>query len=499
MTRRDEVNGTVGLYDTLNKSSLYPHFFSFTDEAKLMGRPDPHIRDAVNAHLRKNNPGMCRHWFDDIEPLEISGGTLKLLVREPVQLKYLQKCCVEQFTEAAQAVTGLLLAVRFVGEADLLESASPVKQVSSSDQASDDEDTTDRGVFPGDDEMLISPDYSFTNFVVGPGNRLAHAASYAVAQKPGRAYNPLFVHGGVGLGKTHLLQAVCQLAMRQNASMRIYYISCNGFMNLFLDAVQAGHMAQFRHRFRNVDILVIDDIHDLSKRDRTQEEFFHTFNSLYQTGRQIILSSDAPPNEIPDLEERLISRFNCGLVARIEKPCYETRVAIVKSKASMRALKMPDDVASYIAAKIDTNIRELEGAITKIQGLALINNAIINLDLAKQAIGEPIMSAQASKPSIQSIIDAVTGYYGIKLTDLLSKRRHKSIALPRQVGMWLARKHTRYSLEEIGSYFGGRDHTTVMHAVRMIETKRELDPSLDLDVTRLEDQISMNPAVAFHE
>lgn len=464
-----------------------------------MGRPDPHIRDAVNAHLRKHNPGMCRHWFDDIEPLEISGGTLKLLVREPVQLKYLQRCCVEQFTEAAQAVTGLLLAVRFVGEADLMESASPVKHSPSINGESDEKNTTDSGVPPDDDEMLISPDYSFNNFVVGPGNRLAHAASYAVAQKPGRAYNPLFVHGGVGLGKTHLLQAVCQLAMRQNASMRIYYVSCNGFMNQFLDAVQAGLMAQFRHRFRNVDILVIDDIHDLSKRDRTQEEFFHTFNSLYQTGRQIILSSDAPPNEIPDLEERLISRFNCGLVARIEKPCYETRVAIVKSKASMRSLKMPDDVASYIAAKIDTNIRELEGAITKIQGLALINNALINLDLAKQAIGEPISSSQTSKPSIQSIIDAVTGYYGIKLTDLLSKRRHKSIALPRQVGMWLARKHTRYSLEEIGSYFGGRDHTTVMHAIRMIDSKRELDTTLDLDVTRLEDQISTHAAVAFQK
>jgi chromosomal replication initiator protein len=248
-----------------------------------------------------------------------------------------------------------------------------------------------------------------------------------------------------------------------------------------------------------VDLLVIDDIHDLSKRDRTQEEFFHTFNSLYQTGRQIILSSDAPPNEIPDLEERLISRFNCGLVARIEKPCFETRVAIVKSKAALRNLRMPDDVASYIAAKIDTNIRELEGAITKIQGLALINNAPFSLDLAKQAIGEPMAAAQSTKPSMQQIIDAVTGYYGIKLTDLLSKRRHKSIALPRQVGMWLARKHTRYSLEEIGSYFGGRDHTTVMHAIRMIETKRDADSALDLDVSRLEEQIATRAIVGIHD
>ncbi len=270
-------------------------------------------------------------------------------------------------------------------------------------------------------------------------------------------------------------------------------------MTQFLDAVQAGLMAQFRHRFRNVDILVIDDIHDLSKRDRTQEEFFHTFNSLYQTGRQIILSSDALPNEIPDLEERLTSRFNCGLVARIEKPCYETRVEIVKNKSSLRNLALPDDVASYIAAKIDSNIRELEGAITKIQGLALISNTLINLDLAKQAIGEPTGSTQSANPTIQEIIDAITGYYDVKLTDLLSKRRHKSIALPRQIGMWLARKHTRFSLEEIGSYFGGRDHTTVMHAIRMIDSKREFDNTLDLDVTRLEDQISTRAVGSFNE
>jgi len=463
-----------------------------------MGRPDPHTRDAINAHLRSNHPSMCRHWFDDIEPLEISGGTLRLLVKEPVQLKYLQRCCVEQFTEAAQSVTGRLLAVRFVGDADLVE-GHPAPRGDSNKPEFGNEDPTDRGLLSNDDDMLISPDYSFDNFVVGPGNRLAHAASYAVGKKPGRAYNPLFIHGGVGLGKTHLLQAICQLSMRLRPSMRIYYVSCNGFMTQFLDAVQAGLMAQFRHRFRNVDILVIDDIHDLSKRDRTQEEFFHTFNSLYQTGRQIILSSDALPNEIPDLEERLTSRFNCGLVARIEKPCYETRVAIVKNKSSLRNLALPDDVASYIAAKIDSNIRELEGAITKIQGLALISNTPVNLDLAKQAIGEPTGSSQSANPTIQEIIDAITGYYDVKLTDLLSKRRHKSIALPRQIGMWLARKHTRFSLEEIGSYFGGRDHTTVMHAIRMIDSKRECDNTLDLDVTRLEDQISTRAVGTFNE
>ncbi|MHC4909402.1 MAG: chromosomal replication initiator protein DnaA [Planctomycetota bacterium] len=443
-----------------------------------MGRPDPQLRDTILAHLRQHHASMCRHWFDEIEPVELSGGTLKLLVREQVQLKYLQRCCVKQFTDAAQAATDRLLAVRFVGEADLGEHT--------------DEEPDDQGgslTTQADEHMLLTPDHSFDNFIVGPGNRLGHAAAIAVSQKPGRAYNPLFIHGGVGLGKTHLLQAVCQAAMRSHPHLRIYYTSCNGFMNQFLDAVQKGQMSEFRHHFRRVDMLLIDDIHDLSNRDRTQEEFFHTFNSLYQAGKQIILSSDAPPSQIPSLEERLVSRFNCGLVAEIERPCYETRVAIVSNKASLRSIHIPDDVCSYIAAKIDTNIREIEGAIVKIQGIAMVSGQTITLDLAKQAIGDHVTPGGSPHPTIQNIIDAVTNYYDVKLADLLSKRRQKSIALPRQIAMWLARKHTRYSLEEIGGYFGGRDHTTVMHAIRAINTRRDDDPTLDHDVSHLEGQV----------
>jgi chromosomal replication initiator protein len=465
-----------------------------------MGRPDPHLSDAINTYLRKQCPSICRHWFDDIEPLEISGGTLKLLVRESVQLKYLRRCCVEQFQEAAQAVTGRLLVVRFVGESDLLEEAdarssedgTPVSPPAAVGSTAGDPSGELGSLM--DEDMLLSPDYSFDNFIVGPGNRLAHAAAIAVARKPGKAYNPFFIHAGVGLGKTHLLQSICQTVMRERAGVNMYYTSCDGFMTQFLDAVQAGKMASFRHRFRNVDMLVIDDIHDLSKRDRTQEEFFHTFNCLYQAGRQIVLSSDAPPNEIPDLEERLTSRFNCGLVARIDKPCFETRVEIVKSKAGMRGLRLPDDVASYVAAKIDSNIRELEGAITQIQNLGAVNDAPVDLDLAKQAIGEHASPTGSHHPTIQQIIDAITRFYDVKLTDLLSKRRHKSIALPRQVGMWLARKHTRYSLEEIGGYFGGRDHTTVMHAIKAVNSKRSDDTVLDQDVSRLEELIVTSPA-----
>jgi chromosomal replication initiator protein len=454
---------------------------------RSMGRPDPQLREAVFSHLKAHHSSICRHWFDDIELLEVSAGTLKLLVRELVQLKYLRRCCTDQFVEAAQAVTGRLLAVQFVGEHELSDEPGP-KPVD--DAVEPDFEDENRVPMLLSTDMLLSPDYSFENFIVGPDNRLAHAAAIAVARRPAKAYNPFFIHAGVGLGKTHLLQAICQTAMREHPRLQIYYTSCDGFMTQFLDAVQAGQMSSFRHKFRNVDMLVIDDIHDLSRRERTQEEFFHTFNCLYQAGRQIVLSSDASPNEIPDLEERLTSRFNCGLVARIDAPCYETRVEIVRSKARIRGVNIPDDVASYIGAKIDTNIRELEGAIVKLQSLSIVDNTPIDLELAKHAIGGHASPSSSQHPTIQQIIDTITRFYDIKLTDLLSKRRHKSIALPRQVGMWLARKHTRYSLEEIGGYFGGRDHTTVMHAIKAVNAKRQDDPSLDFDVNRLESELT---------
>jgi chromosomal replication initiator protein len=476
---------------------------------------------------------------------------LRLLVREPVQLRYLQRCCTSQFSEAAQSVTGRLLVVRFIGPDEV--SAGPVvdhdapaaksngrgpsassngngqhgtqqhvgrqrdETTTSGSSPSQPTDSTGAGAPPVppsitelkptaahshheqhsdhevfaalDEQTLLSPDYSFENFVVGPNNRLAHAAAIAVGERPGKAYNPYFVHGGVGLGKTHLLQAICQTILKKNPRARICYISCNTFMDLFHDAVKAGRMSDFRSRFRTVDVLVIDDIHFLSKREQTQEEFFHTFNTLYQAGKQIVLSSDAAPSEIPDLEERLTSRFSCGLVARIDRPDYETRVSIVKTKASLHDLVLPDDVPAYIAAKIDSNIRELEGALTKLRGLAAATGQPINLELAKQALSDITPSGGASQPTIQMIIEEVSRFFDVKLTDLLSKRRHKSIALPRQVCMWLARKHTRYSLEEIGGYFGGRDHTTVMHAIKTINEKRGADGKLLADVSRLEEQL----------
>jgi chromosomal replication initiator protein len=430
---------------------------------------DPTIWQRILQNVRHNHPSLNRVWFDQMVPRQLTGGVIQVTVSTPAQLNFCQSQCQQPFTAAAQAVTGRLIAVSFHCE-----------------------HLPRGGVFnEGDQPLPLNPDYAFENFVTGPCNRLPHAASVAVSEQPGKAYNPLFIHGGVGLGKTHLLQAVCQTVLERQPDARILYLSCDSFINQFMSAVETGDMNQFRYRYRNVDMLVIDDIHFLRGRERTQEEFFHTFNTLYQSHKQIILSADAAPSEIPELEERLVSRFNWGLVARIEKPCYETRVAILQKKARMRGLTLADDVVCYVAAKVENNTRELEGAITKIQGMSLLSAGKIDLDLAKAALGESATPEQ-KRITIQQIFDAVTKYYNVRLSDLQSKKRHKSIAFPRQVCMFLARKHTRYSLEEIGGYFGGRDHTTVLHAVRTVDGDCKEDPEINRQIQFIDGQLTGN-------
>jgi chromosomal replication initiator protein len=427
---------------------------------------DPTIWQQVMQQVRAHHPGLNRTWFDEMTPRQLTNGVIQVTVATPAQLNFCQSQCQQPFTVAAQSVTGRLVSVSF--KCDLPHG----------------------GVFnEGDLPLPLNPDYTFENFVTGPCNRLSHAAAVAVADQPGRAYNPLFIHGGVGLGKTHLLQAVSQTVLEKNPEARILYLSCDSFINQFILAVETGDMHQFRHRYRHVDLLVIDDIHFLAGHDRTQEEFFHTFNTLYQQHKQIILSADCPPSEIPELEERLISRFNWGLVARIEKPCYETRIAILQKKARMRGLTLPEDVICYVAARIENNTRELEGAVTKLQGLAMLQEGRIDLELAKAALGDSATPEQR-RITIQQIFESVTKYYNVRLSDLQSKKRHKSIAFPRQVCMYLARKYTRYSLEEIGGYFGGRDHTTVLHAVRTIGSDVQNDRETSEQINYLEAQLN---------
>src|SRR2546421_1227536 len=428
---------------------------------------DPATWERILSNVRTQHPSLNRVWFDQMKPRQLSNGVIQVTVPTPAQLNFCQGQCAQPFISAAQQVIGRLIVVSF--HCDSLGRG---------------------GVFnEGDQPLPLNPDYVFDSFVTGPCNRLPHAACVAVAEQPGKAYTPLFIHGGVGLGKTHLLQAVCQKVLERDPDARILYLSCDSFINQFITAIETGDMNQFRYRYRNVEMLVIDDIHFLAGRDRTQEEFFHTFNTLYQQHKQIILSADCPPSEIPELEERLVSRFNWGLVARIEKPCYETRVAILKKKARLRGLELPDDVLCHIAARVENNTRELEGAITKLQGMQLLTNGTIDLDLARQALGESATPDQR-RVTIQQILDAVTKYYNVRLSDLQSKRRHKSIAFPRQVCMYLARRNTRYSLEEIGGYFGGRDHTTVLHAVRTVDQDCKDDREINRQIAHIDGQLT---------
>jgi chromosomal replication initiator protein len=508
--------------------------------APMMG-PDRQLWAGMLAHLKSHHPALCRQWFHELEPLGVDTGVLRLRAQSAIHRDYLQRSCSDQFSDAARTVSKHLLTVQFLGPDDELPRPKPAPAVAANGHANGVSanhglsievkpvangvgvmsgsptatnlvrsmgekaaariaqpapapqsvpawDLTTKPSRPDTDSLVINPDYSFENFVIGPENRMSHAAAMAVCANPGRVYNPYFVHGGVGLGKTHLLQALCLRIKENNPDARIYYTSCEGFITQYMDAVQAGEMTSFRHRFRDVDLLVIDDIHFLAKRDRSQEEFFHTFNSLYQGQKQIVLSSDAPPEDIPELEDRLVSRFKWGLVTSVAPPCYETRVQILKNKALVRGFPLPDDVACHIAARIDSNIRELEGAIVKLHVHASVEKRPIDLALAAAALGEQPLRNER-QVQIQTIIDAVVGFYGVKITDLQSKRRQRSIALPRQVCMYLARKTTRYSLEEIGGYFGGRDHTTVMHAVRTIEDRCQIDTDFSKTMENLQAQI----------
>jgi chromosomal replication initiator protein len=428
---------------------------------------DPAVWQRILQQIRTQHPSLNRVWFDQLIPRQITNGVIQVIVPTLAQLNFCQGQCQTPFSVSAQQIIGRLVSVSFHCEG-----------------------LGRGGLFNDSDEPLpLNPDYTFEQFVTGPCNQLAHAASVAVAENPGKAYNPLFIHGGVGLGKTHLLQAVCQKVLERQGDLRILYLSCDSFVNQFITTVEHGDMQQFRFRYRHVDLLVIDDIHFLSKHDRTQEEFFHTFNTLYQQQKQIILSADCPPSEIPELEERLVSRFNWGLVARIEKPCFETRIAILQKKARVRGLTLPDDVVSYIASKVENNTRELEGAITRIQGMSLLQAGPIDLDLAKSALGDSTGPEQ-KRITIQQIYDAVTKYYGVRLADIQSKKRHKSIAFPRQVCMYLARRFTSFSLAEIGLYFGGRDHTTVLHAVRTIESDCNDDKTIADQLNQIQGQLT---------
>ncbi|HEY3225905.1 MAG TPA: chromosomal replication initiator protein DnaA [Planctomycetota bacterium] len=333
-------------------------------------------------------------------------------------------------------------------------------------------------------DLVLNPNYTFDTFVAGPTNRVAHAAALSVAEGGGNVYNPFFVHGGVGLGKTHLLQAICHSVLARNPYARILYLSCEHFVNEYIGALQKGRIEDFRRRMRGADALVIDDVHFLAGKDSSQEEFFHTFNALHMAQRRIVLSSDSGPKEIRTLKEQLVSRFLAGFEARVDPPTFEMRVAILRRKAELKQREIPEDVLSFVASAVDTNIRELEGAVNKLIAYATLSGRAVDLALAREALKD-VGSGGAPPIGIPRIQEFVARYYGKKVADLRTRTWTKSISKARQVAMFLCKEMTSHSLAEIGSFFGGKDHSTVVYGLKRVQRGLESDEVLRGEVDSL--------------
>ncbi|SDE76963.1 chromosomal replication initiator protein DnaA [Sporomusa acidovorans] len=335
------------------------------------------------------------------------------------------------------------------------------------------------------EECNLNPKYVFSTFVIGNSNRLAHAASLAVSEAPAQVYNPFFIYGGVGLGKTHLMHAIGHRIRENNPNIKVVYISSEKFTNELINSIISGNPESFRQRYRSIDVLLVDDIQFLSKKEHTQEEFFHTFNTLHDANKQIIISSDRPPREIQTLEDRLRSRFEWGLITDIQPPDLETRIAVLRKKAMMENLNVPNEVIVYIASRIENNIRELEGALIRVIAYASLNNQPIDIDLATEALKDIFPNGRPKQITTDLIQEIVAGHFKIKLEDLSAKKRTRNVAFPRQIAMYLCRELTETSLPKIGEIFGGRDHTTVIHAHDKISKERNSDAKLNNTIKEL--------------
>ncbi len=411
-------------------------------------------------------------WIKSCEPISMSDNTIRLAVpndftKDIIEGRYkdLVSNAIKQVALKKYNITFTTLSEEVLEEqAKAAESKSkPKSSVTVNDEMS----------------ATLNPKYTFDSFVIGNSNRFAHAASLAVAESPARAYNPLFIYGGVGLGKTHLMHAIGHYVLQTNPSAKVVYVSSEKFTNELINSIRHDKNEEFRSKYRNVDILLIDDVQFIAGKESTQEEFFHTFNALHDANKQIILSSDRPPKEIPTLEDRLRSRFEWGLIADMQPPDFETRMAILKKKADVEGLNVPNEVMVYIATKIKSNIRELEGALIRIVAYSSLTNSEITVDLASEALKDIISNKQAKNITIDIIQDVVANYYNLRIEELKSQRRTRNVAYPRQIAMYLARKLTDLSLPKIGEEFGGRDHTTVIHAYEKISEEIKKDEGLE--------------------
>lgn len=430
-------------------------------------------------------PVSYKTWFLPIRPEKIEDQKLTLsvpnkMIRDIIEQKYrdLLKNSVAHVTKQDLELEIII--------GDLPDSELTAEEKMNKIEVQPEKSAQTNGSEPG----FLNPKYTFDTFVIGNSNRFAHAACLAVAESPNDAYNPLFIYGGVGLGKTHLMHAIGHLVRKNNKDARVVYVSSEKFMNEMIHSIQNNANEAFREKYRkNVDVILIDDIQFIAGKESTQQELFHTFNELKDSNKQIILSSDRPPHEIPTLEDRLRTRFASGLIADIEAPDLETRIAILRKKAEADKILVSDEILQYIAQKIKSNIRELEGALIRVMAYARLTNDSITVELAAEALKDLVSETRNRELSVELIQEVVANYYNLSVDDLKGQRRTRNVALPRQIAMYLSRSLTPTSLPKIGEEFN-KDHTTVMHAFTKIQEALESDPTLKKTVTNITKKLS---------
>jgi chromosomal replication initiator protein len=433
--------------------------------------------DRVLARIEtKVNRHSFYTWFKPTVYVSEREGTIRVRVPNTLFRDWLTKHYAAVIDEALTEVQHPGAPVEFVTEdteaAIVVPIAEPPRDLEPEDESA------------GDDLGILSPRYSFDTFIVGTSNQFAHAACRAVAEAPSRSYNPLFIYGGVGLGKTHLMHAIGHYVVTHLKNLQLTYISSERFMNEMINAVRYDRILDFRERYRSVDVLLVDDVQFLAGKEGTQTEFFHTFNALYDSQKQIVISSDCPPHEIPQLEERLRSRFEWGLIADIQAPDLETKTAILKRKSESEGVPLADNVAIYIAGKIKSNIRELEGSLIRLIAYASLTGREITLSLAQDVLRNVLQNDDRAV-TIESVQKAVAEHYSLKVTEIKSKNNSKSVAMPRQIAMYLCKNLTNASLPEIGRSFGGKHHSTVIHSIRKIEELRKTDADFNTVINNL--------------
>ena len=435
-------------------------------------------RELQDSYRKEMNPVSYNTWIEPAKPLSFQNKQLIIEVPTMIQKNYWEKNLASKILETFYMMSGEENLPIFVtpDEAESLMKGQKEKQPEVIEENNH-------------SKALLNNKYTFDTFVIGKGNQMAHAAALVVAEDPGSIYNPLFFYGGVGLGKTHLMHAIGHQMLLKRPHAKIKYVSSENFTNDFITSIQKNRMEEFRNEYRTVDLLLVDDIQFLVNKEGTQEEFFNTFEELYRNNKQIVLTSDRLPNEIPTLPQRLVSRFAWGLSVDITPPDLETRTAILRKKAEAENLEIPDDTLSYIAGQIDSNIRELEGALVRVQAFAAIQSVDITTSLAAEALKALKSSQHLSQVSILKIQEDVAKYYHLQIKDLKGKKRVKNIVVPRQIAMYLSRELTDNSLPKIGAEFGGKDHTTVIHAHEKIQRLMKQDLTIQNEIAEIKEII----------